>query len=579
MQFNIKHSVAIGLGIGLAAAYCLHLGSAQTEMGRTVRTGNLQSLSTMQAPGQIPAPDATDPANMAKLQPDLAPAPVAEQDLVENNFTPPETSIDFEDPLALSPAILEDVIDSPAIPKVESSANAVTHTDAESPGQDDRRALVASGNSTPRLIKNESVVAQPALSNRMKWKKNPFVGHDSNVRATFNSSQAVRSLQASSPEAAGASPLQLEELAAPTDAASVSQPEPTSILETEPILAPAESTPAENFVASSENLIAPAENLQGRQEETAAPSPSRAGLSLTAAQQAAQHIEYGKTLARRGATFAARQEFFVALNIIAQTKDENSESKEFSQALTAGFLALKEAEGFVIDNIEAGTTLDVASVIASHRSTVITQQEAQNLSPIQAMQRYFEFAQHKLDEACGGNVVSAEAFFCLGKLYTAMASQQSVPSNLDAFKSIVFHKASIQSDETNYRSSNELGVLMVQTGRLEDATEYFKQSLIINRTPQAWMNLAKTHRRLGETEFAELAEAEYRMAVQAPLENANSSTASIQWLPTNQFNSLAPTSAQHQVASRPADLPKPVTKENKLKSFTKSFSDRLKDLF
>ncbi len=572
MQFNVKHYIAIGLGIGLATAYCLHLGFNQKEMDSAVRLGNLRTLSNLEKTEQIPKPDFVESSLVAKLKNDSISVSSANQTRLENDFAPPESTDDFDDQLALSPIMLNNVESLQLNSEAKSSSDSL-QTDEGAPAQTINKTADVDPEILPtRTVENKPRHEQKYVASQLVWKKNPYFGDGTNVLATFNSPQSVRSLpdqpdQPDQPSPHLSSPdessIQIEaiDLAGPSDESAVLPQDPITVLETQP--APA---PPQDFVVRQD-------------EQLPAVSPAHGVLTSTAAQQAVQHIEYGKSLARRGAAFAARQEFFLALNIIAQSKDESSGSHEFGRALTSGFLALKETEGFVMDNIEAGTSLDVASVIESHRSNVLTRDEAKRLTPVQAMQLYFEFAQKQLEHACGRNVVSAEAFFCLGKLYSAMSNTQSVPSNLDASKSIVFHKASLQCDETSYRSANELGVLMVQTGQLEAATEYFKQSLILNRTPQAWMNLAKTHRRLGENDFAELAEAEFVLAAQAPLENSNLATASIQWMPTNKFNSLAPPHNRQQLASQPANSPKTESAQNKIKSLTKSFSERLKDLF
>ena len=45
-------------------------------------------------------------------------------------------------------------------------------------------------------------------------------------------------------------------------------------------------------------------------------TPSNVKLSESVAQEAVHHIEYGKSLSRRGASFGARQKFFAALGVI-----------------------------------------------------------------------------------------------------------------------------------------------------------------------------------------------------------------------------------------------------------------------
>lgn len=605
MPINIKHCIAIGLGIGVTAAYCLHLKTIpQTSIPFQQPSVGLQSLSNFDSSG-IPKLDTLNPSAFAKLHHDpLAGADPSEQLINKppaSSFAPPAVD-DFETTASLTDQ--EPLVTDLTVPAAFGSSN------------------IDAANSEPNQIELVSSRQQPGLpvinhdskfqsrSSRTGWQKNPFTSKSPGVLPAENSNLQMDPLledlspAASAPQTPTDNRLEHSNAESSFDLSSFdlnetspAREQETSVLENsapendgfaDPVDALSDSS---NRVADTQldvSIVRSQDQQFQRQamDQQAAPLNQQAlqsdvikpriEISNTIAKQAAQRIEYGKSLCRRGALFAARQEFFLALNIIAQSRDESSGGQEHSRALSRGFLALKEAEGFVVDNIEAGSTLDVASVVETHRCNVMTTQEAEMLTPAQATHRYIEFAKQQLDQACGRNVVSAEAFFCLGKLYTAVSKTRSVPSNLDSSKSIAFHEAALQSDEKNYRSSNELGVLMAQSGRMEEAKRYLKKSLIVHRTPQAWQNLAMTHRQLGEVELAELAESEFAMASQAPIVN---STSPIQWVPTESFSTAAPFDYQPRVASNPESRPTPSAEQSKIKSITKSFSERLKEFF
>ncbi len=193
------------------------------------------------------------------------------------------------------------------------------------------------------------------------------------------------------------------------------------------------------------------------------------------------------------------------------------------------------------------------------------------------MQKYFAFAKQKLDQSSGRNVVSAEALYCLGKLHTAVSVNKSVPNKIDVAKAITYHQAALLGNASDFRSANELGVLMAKTGQLAEATSLFKQSLITNPTPQTWKNLAKTHHRMGQQNLAQLAEAEFSVAVQTQIANSESG---IHWMPTTRFNESAPMefSDNTRVASRPV-APGQNSPTQEADSDNKSLGERLKDLF
>lgn len=214
-------------------------------------------------------------------------------------------------------------------------------------------------------------------------------------------------------------------------------------------------------------------------------APMKMAVTESVAQRAAQHIEYGKSLSRRGAAYAARQEFYAALTTLAQANDAQVGTNEFSHALRQGILAMKEAEDFVVRDAESQIGLNVGMVIETHQTGVLTKVEAERMTPIQAMQRYFAAAQQQLNYAGGSNVVAGEALFCLGKLHTSVSEADPTSSRLDLAKAMVYHQAALESDSNNYRSANELGVLMARSGRLEAAKELLKTSLRINPAPHS----------------------------------------------------------------------------------------------
>ncbi len=303
---------------------------------------------------------------------------------------------------------------------------------------------------------------------------------------------------------------------------------------------------------------------------------TRQQLSDSVAQRAAHHIEYGKSLARRGSSHVARQEFYSALRILSQANDASAATNEHSQALRNGILALQDAEDFVVRDTESQIGLNVAKVTETHRLNLLTESEKQTMTPIAAMQKYFTYAGQQLEFAGGRNVVAAEALYCLGKLHSVMSKHEPGQGRLDMAKAIVYHRASLNSDALNYRSANELGVLMARSGQMEEAKELLKSSLLIRPTPQTWSNLAKIHERLGETHLAGLAQAEF----QRTLTVENSAGQTIQWMAANDFNANAPSEVHASETRKPQLLPKvanPAPEEESKP--TTSLAERIKRMF
>jgi Flp pilus assembly protein TadD len=306
-------------------------------------------------------------------------------------------------------------------------------------------------------------------------------------------------------------------------------------------------------------------------------APTRVSLTDTVAQQAAHHIEYGKSLSRRGASFGARQEFFAALGVVAQSNDAQTSSNAYSTALRRAIQALREVSDFVVEDAETQIGMNLANILETHSTKIISRREATQMTPVQAMQRYFTFAHQQLDFAGGQNVVTAEALFCLGKLHTVMAKHQ--PETLDIAKAIVFHRAALSSDSQNDRSANELGVLLARSGKLNEAESLFKQCLVIRSAPQPWQNLAKVHQRQGEMEMAELANGEFIISSQMSVADSNASH--IRWVGQQEFSQLGPADFHESTASAgnnvvPASRTSPLTEEDTPKK--KTIAERLEKL-
>ena len=309
-------------------------------------------------------------------------------------------------------------------------------------------------------------------------------------------------------------------------------------------------------------------------------APSNVKLSESVAQEAVHHIEYGKSLSRRGASFGARQKFFAALGVIARGNDVQSGGNGYTVALGRANRALREAQDFAVRNAEIHVAINVAEILETHQTRVISAHEAEIMTPVEAMQRYFTFAHQQLSFAVGRNAVAAETLYCLGKLHTVLAKHH--PETLDIAKAIVFHRAAISSDARNARSYNELGTLLAHSGQLSEAEDMFKKSLQIQPVAETWQNLAKTHSRQGEEQLAQLARTEFAIAAQStPVPSPSNQIA---WLPGQAFNQVGPADFQDSRSTIsgavvPAGRDVPVAgDEDKDGSAKKTFAERFNSL-
>ena len=297
------------------------------------------------------------------------------------------------------------------------------------------------------------------------------------------------------------------------------------------------------------------------------------GLPDSVAHKAVHNIEYGKSLSRRGAAFAARQEFYSSLRILAQAHDTQAGGTAYTRALRDAIIALKEAEDFIVSDTETQIGLNVGAVVEGHSTKLIPVAEASNITAIGAMQRYFAFASTQLRVASGQNPVAAEALYCLGKLHTVQAKFGANASKLDIAKAIVFHQAAMASDRTNFRSANELGVLMANSGRLQESQDMLKRSLQIQQLPQTWKNLAVVHQRSGQAQLAQLAQQEF--LISSRQDSTGMAHNTIRWVNPQKFNQGTPLELR-KAATQPPQVQQPAPQQN---TGQPTISQRLRSLF
>lgn len=226
------------------------------------------------------------------------------------------------------------------------------------------------------------------------------------------------------------------------------------------------------------------------------------------------HIRRGFELGGRGAFYSSRSEFLQALGMIAQALDAEAGSAIHVPAMSDGLRAIEESDEFIARTSEPQTDFDPIKLAERHRTPVLKGMEPGSVSGVEALQRYYTYAQERLAFAAGHEPVGAMALHGLGKLHSALAHGQASQTVAAEPKALVYHQASLLVCPWNYMAANELGVLLVSYGRYEQAKAAFHQSLSVSRQPTTWRNLAVAHQAVGEMELAQLAlkEAEYAAA-------------------------------------------------------------------
>ena len=260
-------------------------------------------------------------------------------------------------------------------------------------------------------------------------------------------------------------------------------------------------------------------------------------VSPATAQLASNHINYGKTLARKGATFSARNEFVNALMVVSQSFDMQAGCKDYTEALARGMRVLDEADDFFPDNGLSNIQTDVSAIVDTHLSRLLTKEQAAKLTRAEVLQTYYSYARSQLQRGCGTgqNWVASEAFYSLGRLHDLLGQANLASQSKDYAKSIVLHYSAMDACSSNFASANELAVLLATSGQLREARELLVRSVTINPQAESWQNLATVHDRIGEADMAALARNEAEM-IRGSAEQSSSSRV-IRWVDSLELES------------------------------------------
>src|SRR5207248_11234892 len=133
------------------------------------------------------------------------------------------------------------------------------------------------------------------------------------------------------------------------------------------------------------------------------------------------------------------------------------------------------------------------------------------MPPVVAQQQYLGLAQAQLALAAGGQQVSSQTLYRLGKLQAAMALHDADSQGLHGPQAMVFYQAALTADGANYLAANELGVLLARYGQLAEARQLLLHCVVVHPQVESWHNLAVVHRRLGEDDLASRADHEQQL--------------------------------------------------------------------
>lgn len=280
--------------------------------------------------------------------------------------------------------------------------------------------------------------------------------------------------------------------------------------------------------------------------------------------RAREHIQYGESLARRRAFHAAKEEFILALVMIANSHNRADQSgshqNRFFQALTA----LDELNDLVLLRSERDGEGLLELKIRSHKTQLIAPENIANTSPTQAIDLYCSFAQSQIEQAIGFSVAGSEALHALGKLESSVPEAGTNRVGIGQTRGLVLYRAAMGVNPGNAVCSNDLGVLLFEMGGLRAAQEAFRTSLGRSQSQLGWANLARVHQDLASSATTnEERERQNWLATLAVREaqnlsgNPGSTGARAQWATVGEFqnNAAIPEASWQPNSQSPVEKP------------------------
>ncbi len=258
------------------------------------------------------------------------------------------------------------------------------------------------------------------------------------------------------------------------------------------------------------------------------------------AQQADAHTRRGFDLAGRRAYFSARAEFIKALRLVSQGLDVEHQTAVHGRALRAGLAALEEADDFVPSGAHLEAELNFQTILNGHGTPVLKLSRPRILTSIEALRRYYGFAQYQLAVAAGREVAGSMALHALAKLYASSEKNPTLNIISAKSKAMTCFQAALIVYPQNYMASNDLGVLLANSGRFDDARMVLEGSATNCPHSTTWNNLSVVYRELGMNQAAARAEENRRASLkqETAQRNARSPGASdprVAWLSPEEF--------------------------------------------
>jgi tetratricopeptide (TPR) repeat protein len=222
-----------------------------------------------------------------------------------------------------------------------------------------------------------------------------------------------------------------------------------------------------------------------------------------------RRLRYAFSLVDRGAYYSAAAEFRAVLALCALEADERAGSDKHRLSLRDGLVALDEADDFVRHHSDLDVPVNVRSIASAHRTPTVKNFTGTRVSPYEALDSYFTFAEERLVFGSAGKRQASLALYGLGRTHSLFGSNESLA---DA-KAMLLNRAALAVEPDNYLAADNLGALFAKHGHLDEAERVLRYSLQTVPHPEGWKELANVFSRQGNMDEHQLAQEEYRRSL------------------------------------------------------------------
>jgi len=242
-------------------------------------------------------------------------------------------------------------------------------------------------------------------------------------------------------------------------------------------------------------------------------------------------------LAVKGATYSANAKLLKVLELIADQLDTEQRTTRHSMALAAGLTALRESEDFTRTS---SMSMTMTSRAVGHATPVFGDGDSEEVTRLEALERYYSYASRQLGEAVQGMPEGSAGLCHLGRLQPYLTDGDERSTTLVAARMVALQTAALIADPLNYRAANELGVVLARHGQLNAAREKLLYSAEISKRPETVRNLGIVLHKLGDESGSRLMISLADQKSRKPQPGRDSETVSlVNWVDHEQFSARA----------------------------------------